>query len=250
MAIQGTFSTTAAGTAAGYAISGSYTASVDLDGTRISAELRGLNKPTYTAHVHDGWCRNGGGAHYKIDPSIAETVEANELWLKFASNAAGEGSASLTSSHVMGGNARSIVLHDPDTKEKIACADILLRIRRGQLANLPGADALGYQFGGPALLANSGPLTSVTVQASGLPGQTNVMCHVHVGTCAEGGLGHYMFEKTTETVASNEIWVELSGATGQGTTQVNHKARVEETRSLVCHDPASKAKVGCADLVQ
>src|SRR5689334_9336955 len=54
-----------------------------LDGnTDVSIALTGVGQNVlYTAHVHAAPCQfAAGGGHYKIDPAVADVMEANELW--------------------------------------------------------------------------------------------------------------------------------------------------------------------------
>jgi hypothetical protein len=96
--------------------------------TTVTASVTGLQpNKMYMAHVHDRRCHiNAGGAHYKIDPSVATAVESNELWLHITTDAAGSGSASVTVDHIARAEAFSVVVHDTDapTNTRLACADL------------------------------------------------------------------------------------------------------------------------------
>ena len=83
----------------------------------------GLNA-LYTAQLHAAPCKYGGGGHYKIDPTVAGVVEANELWLTGTSTSTGAFAADASFDHLARGEALSSVLHDPISGAKMACADL------------------------------------------------------------------------------------------------------------------------------
>ncbi len=93
--------------------------------TKVTIAAQGLTANTaYVAHVHDRPCHiSAGGGHYKFDYNIAGTVEANEIFLRFNTDAAGAGSTVTTVKHIARPEAYSVVLHDGDT-QRIACADL------------------------------------------------------------------------------------------------------------------------------
>ncbi len=79
----------------------------------------------YPVHVHDLPCDvDSGGAHYKIDPSIADTEEENEIWLNFTADSSGEGRSNARVEHLARPEAQSIVIHDPEDAERLACIDL------------------------------------------------------------------------------------------------------------------------------
>jgi hypothetical protein len=183
---------------------------------------------------------------------VAETVEQNEIWLQLNSTG-GAAQARVSSPHIIrGSDARSVVIHDPVTKDKIACADIQLRVAFGQFANLPGADALGYNLSGMALLVGNGGRTTVYVMVNGLAkGAVAYPTHVHNDTCAAGAGGHYEHDPAVEgAVESNEIWPIVNGnAAGAGFGRASSPIPVRpDAQAVAIHDPDTKAKVGCADL--
>lgn len=97
------------------------------DGTTSAViSAKGLLPATaYTAHVHDHPCAiAGGGGHYKIDPTNMGTSEANEMWLKFTTDAAGAGLANASFKHLARPEAQSMVIHDPADSMRIACVDL------------------------------------------------------------------------------------------------------------------------------
>ena len=98
-------------------------------GTELSVSLSGTLVATtvYPTHLHDRPCDDdAGGAHYKIDPNVSGTVESNELWPMIMTDAAGgTGTGMVTSAtHIARGEAWSVVVHDPDTNARLACAHL------------------------------------------------------------------------------------------------------------------------------
>lgn len=76
------------------------------------------------AHLHAESCATEGGGHYKIDPSVEDTIAANEIWpaVRLISGDYRYGYAIVP--HVVREDARSVVIHDPDSGDKIYCADL------------------------------------------------------------------------------------------------------------------------------
>lgn len=96
------------------------------DGTSVSVELAGLApSTTFIAHVHEGICDDGGGAHYKFDPDGSH-LPPNEIHLAFASDVNGAATTTVTVESVAGDDARSIVIHPSDgMDDKVACAEFV-----------------------------------------------------------------------------------------------------------------------------
>jgi len=93
--------------------------------TQLNIFVAGLDPDLmYTAHLHVAPCGAGGGGHYKIDPSVAGTVEANELWLRGMTTPIGTLYSQDAFAHVTRPDAKSIVVHDPNGGAKMACADL------------------------------------------------------------------------------------------------------------------------------
>lgn len=107
------------GTASLRRYSGGTVAKVDLAGTLQAGA-------TYPAHVHAQRCDDGeGGGHYKIDTTIADPDEANEIWPAATVGAAGDtATGEAQTPHIARYEAWSIVVHDPDTGDKLLCADL------------------------------------------------------------------------------------------------------------------------------
>lgn len=62
--------------------------------------------------------------------------------------------------------------------------------------------------------------TVVTLHVSGLPGERVYGAHVHVGSCAQAGLGHYMHAGEAGATPDNEVWLDVAvNAAGHGSAQ-------------------------------
>ena len=93
--------------------------------TIVSVHLEGLDaNTTYPAHVHAAPCGvNTADGHYRFNGGGAG-VPPNEIWPGFTTNGAGVGNGSATADARAGEAAVSVVVHDPTTKAKIACANL------------------------------------------------------------------------------------------------------------------------------
>ena len=131
---HGVFTETSAGSAAGYDIHGSVKMTIDPAGTVVRANVSGLDPDkVYGSHLHNGTCASGGGGHYQ-DIAGGGVTPPNELWL--SSNGAGlvpnhggvaHGAGTATwRARVSSAstNARSVVVHEPGSGARIACADL------------------------------------------------------------------------------------------------------------------------------
>ncbi len=93
---------------------------------------------------------------------------------------------------------KSVVVHQPVTGDRIACADLnmpLLAYRSGQFM----ATADGVALYGDAAISGHAVLSimpdgtsSVKLIVDGLKADTQYASHVHNGTCESGGGGHYL----------------------------------------------------------
>ncbi len=124
----GRFGTTAAGTQAGYDIEGvavMVRLPVGDDGrTIVRVMVRGLDPTTaYGTHVHNAPCATGGGGHYQH--VVGGPVDAvNEIWPLIDTNRRGNGVGAASHGHWARPEAQSIVIHQPGTGIRIACADL------------------------------------------------------------------------------------------------------------------------------
>lgn len=230
-------------------------------GTQLSLQVSGLTPMTaYPAHLHALPCAMAGGGHYKIDPAVVDTAEANEIWLGFTTNAEGQALAVVNSPHLTRADGMSIVIHDPSADNaKMLCADLgttgfSVSAASGQFAPFAAAEAMDQSIGGSAMLARSAMGTMVMFSASGLVGGQQYVAHVHALPCAvtEAG-GHYKLDPTIEaSEQGNELWPAIAlDAMGNATgmLQSPHVARAD-AQSVVIHrqTAAGAPKVACADL--
>lgn len=96
-----------------------------LDGTtQIELELQGLQPDTqYSVHVHDLPCAvNSGGSHYKLDDSINDTLESNEIWLNVTSDDDGDAERTVSLPFLARPEAQSIVVHGA-AAARLGCID-------------------------------------------------------------------------------------------------------------------------------
>ena len=123
---RGTPITTAAGLSSGYDLSGKAKMSRKDNGrTEVEVEVKGLQaNMRYPTHVHNLPCRMGGGGHYKIDPSITETMQSNEIWPIIATKNKAKGKGKIKVHHIARPEAQSIVIHDPSSGARIGCFDL------------------------------------------------------------------------------------------------------------------------------
>jgi hypothetical protein len=234
-----------------------------LDGkTDLSMAVVGVTPGTmYTAHLHAAPCEYQGGGHYKIDPLIVDPVETNELWLTGLSSDKGAVIAEASFSHLTRGEALSVVVHDPMTAAKLACAD--LREDDGPTlefsgAIVPFADATpaDMTLAGTIAVTRTMSATSIKLDVTGLdPAALGYGTHIHAEPCdvATGG-GHYKIDPTViDPLEANEIWPLLTptapGA-ASSVTDVAHAIR-SDAQSFVIHrtiNEVNKPKVACANL--
>ncbi len=131
---HGVFTETPAGLAVGYDIHGSVKMTIGSAGTVVRVNVAGLDPAkAYGSHLHNGTCASGGGTHYQ-DIESGSIVPPNELWLStngvgLVPNPGGvaHGAGSATWMARVSGtstNARSVVVHEPVSGTKIACADL------------------------------------------------------------------------------------------------------------------------------
>ncbi len=131
---HGVFTETTAGSEAGYDIHGSVKMTIGSAGTVVRVNVAGLDPAkVYGSHLHNGTCASGGGGHYQ-DIEGGSVVPPNELWL--STNGAGlvpnpggvaHGAGSATwMARVSSAstNARSVIVHEPGSGARIACADL------------------------------------------------------------------------------------------------------------------------------
>lgn len=233
------------------------------DRTRVQLQVTGLAADTaHNAHVHALPCAFLAGGHYKIDPAEAETVEDNELWPTFTTDADGVGWADAAFDHVARGDAMAIVVHDPAGGAKMACADLAPTedgdvTATGAFAPFAAAETVDDAIAGAATLVRTATTTEVAIDVTGLAAAEDYRSHVHALPCAvtDGG-GHYKLDPTVaDTVDTNELWPAIGEhADGTASDSFEHPSHVAraDAQSIVIHRVTTDGapKVACADLVR
>lgn len=232
-----------------------------VDGTaQVSVSASGLAADTaHSVHVHTYPCAYEAGGHYKIDPSVEETDAANEIWPAFTTNADGRGWAYANTGTVRG-DALSVIIHDPVSGDKLACADLAPSASIGSKAigditPFASNETQDETITGTVELTYSNA-SKLYVSASGLSDGTEYKTHLHALPCEtlDGG-GHYKIDPTvTETVEENEVWPVLSPSGGAASNEVTvsgHMIR-EDAQAVVIHRVAGAdtPKVACATLTR
>jgi hypothetical protein len=228
--------------------------------TTIRLDLEGLDETaTYQAHVHELPCEvNKAGGHYKIDPTVAEEDEDNELW-----PAVGSGDAQ-NFDHLVRYDAQAVVLHrlEGDVSTKVACANLVRTtvkpeyITEGTASALAGVGADYRDLEATATLTRKKDgSTEASLSVTGLPeGVTGFGAHVHAGTCdlpMPGG-PHYKLDASVEAeVEANEVWLNFSadgqGAAATGNDKPTHLARPDAI-AVVIHEPVTGTRLSCIEL--
>jgi len=217
---------------------------------------------TYNSHVHADTCANGGGGHYKKDPTITASDPNNEIWLTLNTDAQGTAFARAEVPYVAGPNAVSIVVHNLDSS-KFYCADLSLQQSAasavsqwsGSSFQLMSTTKAGVMIAGNAtkvVLANH--MSGFHVTVWGLTPGAVYPVHVHAANCASGGGGHFQIDSTAAAGQANEIWMPLNAsATGSAYSEVWVNQVTSTTQagalSIVIHDPVDATKQACADLI-
>jgi hypothetical protein len=120
---------------------------------------------------------------------------------------------------------------------------------------------LGYDIHGSAKMTIGPSSTTVKINVSGLDPAKTYGSHLHNGTCATGGGGHYQDIAGGQIVPPNELWLTNSGtslrsnrggvahATGSAPwiARTSATAPTTNARSVVVHEPGG-ARIACADL--
>lgn len=129
----------------------------------------------------------------------------------------------------------------------------------GVFAETPTGSNLGYDVHGSVKMTIDLAGTVVKVNVSGLDPEKVYGSHLHNGTCASGGGGHYQDIEGGATVPPNELWLSSFGAglvpnagvVAHGAGSAAWMARVSSAltnaRSVVVHEPGG-ARIACADL--
>lgn len=268
--LQGTFAPYASAADIDNQIAGTASATITPAGTaagvQVVLNVTGLDQAnTYEAHIHSLPCAvNDAGGHYKIDPTIADTVVANEIWPTLQPDASGASQSNELFTHVPRMDAQAVVIHRMDTASgtapRVACADLV----RGSYPDFETAGTAvvlqdGMDLGYSALSATASIVrrkdgsTRATLQASGLMASQVYPVHVHAQSCAlENGGPHYKLDASvTDTVETNELWLNITAdASGNGSAEIeaDHLAR-PEAQAIVIHAAEDNTKrLACIDL--
>ena len=261
---HGTIAPFAAATQTDLNIAGTISAKRTATSTMFSLSLTGLDVKAlaYGSHIHAEPCTVAtGGGHYKLDTSVVETIEANEIWLPITSYATtGTATATLTVPHGTRTDAQSIVVHrtltiTPPNAPKVACANLTRMTPKvalettGSAIALPGAN--GASLTGSAILTRKlTGVTEIAVVLSGLAPSTKYQAHVHNQPCSvDAGGVHYKFDRNiAETIPSNEMLFEmLSDANGAAHGAMwAAKTAAADAMSVVVH--GEMARIACFDL--
>lgn len=236
--------------------------------TETSVQVSGLEASTmYPAHVHALPCgvADAGGAlagpHYKIDPTVMDTVETNELWVAFTTDAEGNATSVATAMHAARPDAMSVVIHDPatDPPARMLCADLVTTdpdpaTATGTFAPFAAAEAGDQTIAGTATLDRTATATTVSIDVMGLSDAETYAAHVHALPCALSEAdGHYKLDlSVADAEEMNELWPMFTPGMTSVTnsfTRDTHRAR-PDAMSLVIHRQTTDAaiKVACADL--
>jgi hypothetical protein len=130
----------------------------------------------------------------------------------------------------------------------------------GVFNETPTGSALGYDINGSVKMTVSDKGTVVKVNVAGLDPAKDYGSHLHNGTCAAGGGGHYQDAEGGAITPPNELWLATSGSVVEPNPGgVAHaygsaawQARTSSTTltnalSVVVHEPGG-ARIACADL--
>ena len=124
---------------------------------------------------------------------------------------------------------------------------------------------LGYNISGLAKLTIETNATTATVNIAGLDPTLVYGSHLHNGTCASLGGGHYQNVPGAGAAPPNELWLSSTAdpagslvpnnggaAHGQGTSpwaaRIDSAAPATNARSIIVHQPGGGARIACADL--
>lgn len=249
----GAFSLTEAGEALYDSFGGEANLTVSDQDSMVEVMVWGLSpSETYNTHVHDGWCASGGGGHY-LQNTEGEDVAGNGLWPLLEADESGKATTIIWQQFAVDDRARSVVIHQPGSGDRVACADLVPSTAIGGMLELTDrgdelySEVSGYGY--VSVVNNSWSKAEVSV--SGLTGDTTYATHVHVGDCASGGGAHYLQDGELEDEAANGLWPAVTTdawGNGAGWASNSFAVRTDETKSIVMHQPESGDRIACIDL--
>jgi hypothetical protein len=93
-------------------------------GTTLTVSLQSLPPGSdFIGHVHTGACADGGGPHYRHDPTGSD-LPPNEVHIAFSSDLDGTGSMTVDNPTEATRAAASVVIHAVGG-DKLVCADLV-----------------------------------------------------------------------------------------------------------------------------
>ena len=228
----------------------------------VSLQVSGLmGTAVYPAHVHALPCSLSAGGHYKVDPTVEETVPDNELSPAFETDEKGVGFANLSTAHVVREDGMSIVVHDPAADNaKMLCADLTYGKDdpgrgEGEVFPFAAAGSADQNLIGTASLTVSPMGTTVMLGVSGMQAEAEYVSHVHALPCETNDAGgHYKEDPSVmDTVEANELWVPImADMFGASVTESAFEHTVRpDAQSIVVHrkEGDMAPKVACANFV-
>lgn len=95
------------------------------NGTTVTADLAGLEvRADYAGHLHARPCsHDDGGPHFAFDPEGPE-APPNEVHFGFTADHHGGGTVGVHNPRRVGSGARSVVVHDAKSENRLVCADL------------------------------------------------------------------------------------------------------------------------------
>ncbi|MGH3815335.1 MAG: hypothetical protein ACRDUV_23280 [Pseudonocardiaceae bacterium] len=119
----------------------------DGEGTTATVEVTGLRPGVeYVGHLHAQPCsQDEGGPHFAFNPRGPEEPP-NEVHFGFVADHHGSGAATVRNPRRVGSGARSVVVHDAKSEDRLVCAD-LRPATQAQVRQATGADASSKNVG-------------------------------------------------------------------------------------------------------
>lgn len=137
----------------------------------------------------------------------------------------------------MSGDSSATVAYDIDGAEVAEAAISPLESASSETANVTGT----------AWLARHDAGTTVTVELTGLPPDSDFMSHLHAEACSDNGGPHFKFDPDGSDQPPNEVHLmfQSDGEGAASTTVENDNPESEGAQSIVIHH--GDAKVACGD---
>jgi Cu/Zn superoxide dismutase len=222
----------------------------------IEIGVSGLtNDVVYNSHVHTGTCATGGGGYYKQDASGAQDSH-NGLWPTLKVNSRGVGSGRAEHDFIVSADAKSVVIHQPGTNSRIACADLnTSQVKSGKFVVSSLGLALYDKFSGQAFLAvNESGNSIAELNVNGLTPEETYGFGVYTQPCSINlGGERYLQDMAGPDIKENGMWswvdVDLF-AYGIGWVRNPFKVRLNEAASVVLLQAGTDEKIACANLTE